>query len=59
MKTRSEITNVLLAVATAVIGMTALAGCSSTSNLPEGEVLYTGLKPAVYTDRDSADFSSK
>lgn len=30
-----------------------LASCSSTSNLPEGEVLYTGLKEITYLD-DSA-----
>lgn len=27
-----------------------LAACSTTSNLPEGEVLYTGLKEITYTD---------
>lgn len=52
-------TRMLLAAVVAVAGMAALAGCSSTSNLPEGEVLYTGLKPAVYTDRDSAGYSSE
>lgn len=48
----------LSAVAVAVVVAVMLAGCSSTSNLPEGEVLYTGLKPADYVDRDSADYSS-
>lgn len=33
------------------------AGCSTTSNLPEGEVLYTGLKKINYLDRDSSDYS--
>lgn len=33
------------------------AGCSTTSNLPEGEVLYTGLEKISYLDRDSADYS--
>lgn len=33
------------------------AGCSTTSNLPEGEVLYTGLKTINYLDRDSSDYS--
>ena len=27
------------------------AGCSTTSNLPEDEVLYTGLKKIDYVDR--------
>lgn len=27
-----------------------LAACSTTSNLPEGEVLYTGLEKVVFTD---------
>lgn len=35
-----------------------LAGCSTTSNLPEGEVLYTGLKKITYSDKDSADYST-
>lgn len=34
------------------------AGCSTTSNLPEDEVLYTGLKKITYADRDSADYST-
>lgn len=33
------------------------AGCLTTSNLPEGEVLYTGLKKINYLDRDSSDYS--
>lgn len=28
----------------------ALAACSTTSNLPEGDVLYTGMKATEYTD---------
>lgn len=50
MKTRS---NLLLALLLAMV----CAGCSTTSNLPEGEVLYTGLKKISYMDRDSADYS--
>lgn len=35
-----------------------LAGCSTTSNLPEGEVLYTGLEKITYSDKDSAYYST-
>ena len=34
----------------AVLAATLLAGCSTTSNLPEDEVLYTGIKEIKYTD---------
>lgn len=53
MRTRSNI-----AAALSLTALLALAGCSSTSNLPEGEVLYTGMKSTTYTDRDSADHSA-
>lgn len=43
MKTRNK-----LIAALAVSAM--MTGCSTTSNLPEGEVLYTGMKSTVYTD---------
>ncbi len=33
------------------------AGCSTTSNLPEGEVLYTGLKKIDYVDRAKDEHS--
>lgn len=33
------------------------AGCSTTSNLPEGEVLYTGLSKIEYTDPGSDSHS--
>lgn len=36
----------LTAVLTAILA----AGCSTTSNLPEGETLYTGIKEIKYTD---------
>lgn len=36
----------------------AIAGCSTTSQLPEGEVLYTGLKAINYTD-DRVDDNSE
>lgn len=32
-----------------------LAGCSTTSSLGEGEVLYTGMKPTVYRDYEGGD----
>lgn len=32
-----------------------LCACSSTSNLPEDEVLYTGLKKITYTDKNKSD----
>ena len=32
-----------------------LASCSTTSNLPEGEVLYTGMKEIKYEDPGSGD----
>lgn len=35
-----------------------LAGCSSVSNLPEGETLYTGLKKIAYTDPADDDYST-
>lgn len=58
MKTRNDIraASVLLTVAVAAVSL--LAGCSTTSNLPEGEVLYTGMKSTTYTDRDSSYYSS-
>jgi outer membrane protein assembly factor BamA len=34
----------------AVLGLLTLCGCSSTSNLPEGEKLYTGLEKIKYND---------
>lgn len=36
-------------------GAVVLASCSSTSNLPEGEVLYTGMKKINYNDPGSGD----
>lgn len=33
-----------------IVGALSLMACSTTSNLPEGEVLYTGMKSTVYTD---------
>ncbi len=35
---------------TAVFTAMLAAGCSTTSNLPEGETLYTGIKEIKYTD---------
>lgn len=55
MKTTNDIRRLLAAAAVPVLMMT---GCSTTSNLPEGEVLYTGMKATVYTDRDSAGYST-
>lgn len=34
-----------------VLALLLLASCSTTSNLPQGEVLYTGIKTIEYTDR--------
>lgn len=31
-----------------------LAGCSTTKNLPEGEVLYTGIKQITVTEKDKS-----
>lgn len=36
-----------------MFGVMALASCSTTSNLPEGEVLYTGMKEIKYNDPGS------
>lgn len=38
------------------IAAAALAACSSTANLPEGEVLYTGLKPIEYKDAPQSEY---
>lgn len=35
-----------------------LAGCSTTRNLPEGEVLYRGIKETNVTDRDKTPFGT-
>ena len=32
-----------------------LVSCSTTSNLPEGEILYTGMKKTVVVDNDGTD----
>lgn len=48
MKTRN---NILLLIVLACV----LFGCSSTSNLPEGEVLYTGMKKIQYTDENKSE----
>ena len=34
--------------------MLLLASCSTTKNLPEGEVLYTGIKKIEVTDEDKS-----
>lgn len=39
----------------AVIAAMLLAGCSTTSNLPEDEILYTGIKEIKYTDTCRAE----
>ena len=44
-----KISNLLLLMAAVVT----LAACSTTSNLPEGEVLYTGMKKTQYVVSDS------
>ena len=49
MKKRSDILRLAVAALVALL----VAGCSTTSNLPEDEVLYTGMKTTIYTDRDS------
>ncbi|MGN1264076.1 MAG: BamA/TamA family outer membrane protein [Prevotella sp.] len=54
MKTRTDILRLALAAIVSAI----IAGCSTTSNLPEGEVLYTGMKSTIYTDQDSAGYLS-
>lgn len=35
------------------IALIVLAGCSTTKNLPEGEVLYTGQKPMIVENRST------
>lgn len=42
----------------AVLAALLLAACSSTSHLPEGETLYTGLKKIAYTDATGDDYST-
>ena len=49
MKKRSDILRLAVAALVALL----VAGCSTTSNLPEDEMLYTGMKTTIYTDRDS------
>lgn len=38
-----------------LLAVITLYSCSSTSNLPEDEVLYTGMKKIVYTDKNKSD----
>ncbi|MBR1838500.1 MAG: BamA/TamA family outer membrane protein [Bacteroidaceae bacterium] len=41
-----------------LVVLVALAACSTTSNLPEGELLYTGIREIRYNEDFSADSSS-
>lgn len=41
---------VLIYVCTIISSVVLFVACSTTSNLPDGEVLYTGMKSTVYTD---------
>lgn len=36
-----------------------MAGCSTTSNMPDGEYLYTGIKSIEIENRDSADVKTE
>lgn len=38
-----------------IIIILGLCSCSSTKNLPEGEVLYTGLEKITYSDKDNSE----
>lgn len=43
----------------AAIGVVLLStGCSSTSAIPDGEQLYTGMKPTEYVDADKSEHAT-
>lgn len=43
----------------ATIGVVLLStGCSSTSAIPDGEQLYTGMKPTEYVDADKSEHAA-
>ena len=49
----------IYASALIIIGTSLLSACSSTSGVPEGDQLFTGLKPIQYKNYDkSAHFLS-
>ena len=43
----------------AYISLFLLASCSTTKNLPEGEVLYTGIKKIEVTNEDKKQRKGK
>lgn len=48
-------THLLYKVATCLLGASLLAGCSSTSGVPDGDQLFTGLKPIKYENYEKGE----
>ena len=52
------IKNNIIALIAAVVVVTMVVACSSTSGLPEGSQLYVGQKPVKYTNYERNDHAT-